>query len=278
MSNETIPVFILGSGRSGSSMMAKLLSGIPDIEVHHEYLCTHIQQVGAMYYMQLMDMQETKQKIEKIHGSAIYYSKAKYWIDCSNKLSWIIQPLFELFPNAKFINIVRDGRKVASSFYHKLNDEMYDDESVKIMQDWLNDRNNLPIPPPEKKYWWNIPQQGQPFYEDFPKFDQFQRACYHWREINRVILKSLENIPKDQQLFIRLEELASDRDVLKKFLGFIEVDYCEQFFELLQRPHNVGFPIDFKLTDIQLKQFNEIAYDMMDKLGYANTEEYSVKY
>ncbi|MHA1360795.1 MAG: sulfotransferase family protein [Candidatus Helarchaeota archaeon] len=278
MSSETIPIFVVGSGRSGTRMIFKLLSGIPEIEIYHEYLCTHIQQVSAMYYMQLIEKKEAKQKIMELHGAAIHYSEAKYWVDCSNKLSWIIEPLFELFQQAKFVNLIRDGRKVTSSFYNKLGAEMYDDKSVKIMQYWLSNRDSAPMPPPEKKYWWNIPQKGQPFAKEFTKFNRFQRCCYQWREANRVILESFKKIPEKQQLLVKLEELTTNRDVLKRFLDFFEIEYKEHFFEYLQIPQNVFFPMDFKLTDNQLKQFNKIAHDMMETLGYADKEEYRVKY
>lgn len=278
MFSKTIPIFVVGSGRSGTRMIFKLLTGISEVEIYHEYLCTHIQQVAALYYMKIISKMEVKQKILDTHGAAIYYSKAKYWVDCSNKLSWVIEPLFELFPQSKFVNLVRDGRKVANSFFYKLSDEMYDDESVKIMQDWLKDQENLPIPPPEKKYWWNIPREGQPFAGEFSKFDRFQRCCYQWREANRVVMESLKKVPREQLLFVKLEELTTKRDVLKRFLDFFEVKYEEHFFEFLQTPQNVIFPMDFKLTDTQLKQFDEIARGMMKKLCYADKEEYEVKY
>jgi len=278
MLSTTVPIFIVGSGRSGTRMVFKLLSGIPEVEIYHEYVCTHIQQQATLYHMGLIDNNEIKQKIKELHGSAIHYSKANCWVDCSNKLSWIIEPLFALFPTAKFVHLVRDGRKVAISYFHKLNDEMYDDESVKIMRDWLNNQEKLPMPPPEKRYWWNIPQKSQPYAEKFSKFDQFQRACYQWVESNRVIMESLKNIPQEQKLFVKLEDLVADRDVLANLLAFFEVKYEEHFFEFLQTPQNVIFPMDFQLKDFQLLQFNEIAFDMMETLGYAGTEEYRVEY
>lgn len=278
MSKETTPLFIVGSGRSGTRMIFKLLSGIPEIEVHHEYLCTHIQQVAALYYMQIMSKDEIKQKIKELHAAAIYYSQAKYWVDCSNKLSWIIEPLIELFPNAKFVNLVRDGRKVANSFYQKLGPEMYDDESVRIVQIWLNNRDDLPMPPPEKKYWWNIPQKGQPFADKFSQFNRFQRCCYHWVEANRVIRESFKKVPQEQQLTIKLEDLTEDKNILKIFLSFFAIEYDESFYDILQTPQNVFFPMDFKLTDEQKLQFNEIAHAMMKELGYAGKPEYTVKY
>jgi hypothetical protein len=278
MSINTTPIFVVGSGRSGTRTIFKLLSGIPDLEIYHEYVCTHIQKASALYFMGLLDDAEIKREIMELHGSAIYYSTNRVWADCSNKLSWIITPLHELFPDAKFVHLVRDGRKVASSYFHKLNDEMYDDESVKVMKNWLADREQLPIPPPEKKYWWNIPQPGQPFAEEFFSFNQFQRACYQWQESNRVIMEGLQEIPDSQKLFIKLEDLVSSRQSLEEFLDFFGVEYEDHYAEYLKTPQNVIYPMDFSLTEEQLFQFSEIASDMMAKLGYSNKEEYGVDY
>ncbi len=278
MSSTTIPIFVVGSGRCGTRTIFKLLSGIPTIEIHHEYVCTHVQPLAAMYFMNKISKEEVKRELMKLHGSAIFYSRDEYWVDCSNKLSWIIQPLLELFPKAKFVHLVRDGRKVANSFFHKLPDEMYDQDSVGVLTEWLKNKNGTPMPPPEKKYWWNIPQPGQPFAEEFPHFDQFQRACYQWVEANRVIIESLQSIPEEQKLFVRLEELTKNRQILKQFLAFFGVEYEEHFFEYLQTPQNVIFPMDFKLTDEQRRQFEKIGGEMMQRLGYVEMEEYIVEY
>lgn len=278
MSASTIPIFVVGSGRSGTRAIFKLLSGIAGVEVHHEYLCTHIQPVAAKYFMRRISYAEAQAQVQALHGSAIYYSQANVWVDCSNKLSWLIEPLAEVFSNAKFVHLVRDGRKVASSFFHKLSDEMYDDESVRIMQQWLARPTTCPEPPPEKKYWWNIPQADQPFAAQFASFNQFQRACYQWREANRVIIESLRGLPADRQLFVKLERLTSDRQTVREFLAFFGVPAEEKYYEFLQTPQNVIFPMDFKLTGEQRAQFQEIAQDMMEQLGYAGTDEYEVEY
>jgi hypothetical protein len=278
MSVDTIPYFVVGSGRSGTRTIFKMLSGIPSLEIYHEYVCTHIQQVAALHFMKILGKDEVKRRIRELHASAIYYSSAARWVDCSNKLSWIIEPLLELLPKARFVHLVRDGRKVANSYFHKLTDEMYDDESVRIMREWLADREQRPLPPPEKKYWWNVPQPGQPFAEEFPRFDQFARACYQWVEANRVILDALRSVPPEQQLFVRLEDLTTRREEVQRFLAFFGLPYEEHFFEFLQTPQNVIYPMDFRLTPEQNNQFDTIATDMMDRLGYGGTEEYTVRY
>lgn len=275
---NTTPVFIVGSGRSGSRMIYKLLSGIDHVEVYHEFVCTHIQAIAAKYFMGLLSKKEVKQEIMRLHGAGIFYSDAMYWVDSSNKLSWLIEPLYELFPNAKFINITRDGRKVVSSFFHKLAPEVYDDKSIEIMNKWLLQPKKYLEPPPEKKYWWNIPQRGQPFYKEFSSFNQLQRIAYHWVEVNRVIAESLKHIPKKQQLTIKLEDLISKKTTLKSFLKQFDIPFEGHYYDFIQTPQNVFVPMDFLLNDQEMKQFYDIAGKMMKKLGYTSKKVYQMKY
>lgn len=191
--NTTRPIFIVGSGRSGTAALAKLLGGVPGVEMHHEYLCTHVQPVAARYAMGLADAAEVRGVIEACHGAAIRLSNAPVWGDSSNKLSWIIPILAELYPLARFAHVVRDGRKVASSFFHKLGDECYDDASVAALAAWAE--GGAAMPPPEKRYWWPLPLAGHPAHAAFGGFDQFRRIAFHWAEINRTVLEASERLP-----------------------------------------------------------------------------------
>lgn len=279
MSDYTKPVFVIGSGRCGTRTMFKMLSGIQDLEVYHEFACTHVQKLACLYYMGCIDKEAAKLELQKLHGSSIFYSSASIWLDASNKLSWLIEPLIEMYSNARFLVLVRDGRKVVSSFFYKLAAEMYDDHSTRVLSNWVVNPEIFPMPPPEKKYWWNVPQVGQPFYYEFPSFNHFQRVCYHWSEVNRVILQSLNAyVPSNQGMIVKLEDLTSDVVVLQQVIDFIGIDFDLDYLEYLKTPQNVLFPIDFRLTDIQLAQFRDIAWPMMEKLGYDSKDVYTVQY
>lgn len=278
MSETTTPVFIIGSGRSGTRMIYRLLSGIPHVEAYHEFECTHIQPIAAKYFMKLINKNEAKKEIMKLHGSSIYYSKAMYWVDSSNKLSWLVDPLHELFPNAKFVHLVRNGKKVVSSFIRKLAPEVYDEESVEIMSEWLNNRNIKPEPPPEKKYWWNIPQKGQLYYKEFPKFNQFQRICYHWMQVITTIDKSLKYIPTQQKMVIKLEDLTTKKSVLKSFLNFFDIPYEDHFLEYVKKPQNVFFPMELKMTKEEELEFFKICGKTLKRLKYPKSTKYEIQY
>ncbi len=278
MSKDTGAFFVVSSGRSGTQMFEKLFAGLRDVEIHHEYLCTHIQPVAAMYSMGLIGRDEVLATIRSLHGAAVKYSTKRLWGDSSNKLSWIIPELNEIFPDAKFIHLIRDGRKVVSSFYNKLSDEIYDNRSVDILYRYLDDPDSNPPPPPEKRYWWRVPYLEGEADDRFRAYSQFERIACHWAEVNSVIKRDLATIDPSRTITVKLEELSKDPTVLKGLLSFLEIEYKDDLFSLLKRPHNVNKPLNFMLTDDQKSKFEAIAGPMMRELGYAGTDEYVVSY
>lgn len=244
----TTPIFVVGSGRCGTRLIYRLLEGTEGVTVYHEYCCEIIQKAACLYSMGI-----SKPQIDEIYLSAIHYCKDNIWIDCSNKTSWIIDILSSVFPNAKFLWLVRDGRKVVSSFYHKLSNEIYDDYAVSTLWKWINKQESI-CPPLEKRYWWNI------YGEKTVNQTQFERICEHWKTSNRVIEDLLlHNVPDEQQMTVRLEDLISSKRVLIDTLGFLGVQYdSEKHDVLIQVPQNAIIPIDFGLSSKELKTFNTI--------------------
>lgn len=278
MTRSTQPVFIVGSGRSGTRTFFRMLCGAPGVEIHHEYAVSQVQKLAAMHFMGVVDQEGAVAQLAQLHGAAVHWSQADRWLDSSNKLSWLIGPLARLFPSARFLALVRDGRKVVPSFYYKLREEMYDDQSCQAMMQWLKQSDSLPAPPPEKRYWWNVPKAGQPFHEEFPTFDRFQRVAYHWAESNRVILDSFSRLPAERTRLVRLEDLRHDSALLRETIEFLGVPFDDTFAEYIQTPRNVFFPLDFQLTRQQLKAFDAICAPTMRRLGYDQREVYRVEY
>lgn len=274
---NTEPIFIIGSGRSGTRNLFKTLSGHDDIEIFHEYNVLDVQQISVLYYLGLIKKTEAKKKLYQIYYSAIHYCKKKIWIDSSNKCSWIIVLLKEIFPNAKFILVVRDGRKVVSSFYYKLREEMYDDESNNILINWILKPKN-PIPPKEKKFWWPIPNNSFKEFEKFKKYNRFQRICFYWNECNQYVLKKFDIMSKKDFQIYRFEDLINDKNIFKRFIKFIGIDYQDLLFEYLQKPRNVFIPLTFSLTNYQENQFWNICLPTMKRFKYNEKKIKDTKY
>lgn len=259
-------------------MLQKALSAAGNIEMQHEYAVDIVQPLAVRRYLGLLSGTEAREVLRATHAAAIYYSEAAHWGDSSNKLSWLIPELASLLPQAKFVHLVRDGRKVASSYFHKLAAECYDDRSTAILQAFYDDPIRMPAPPPEKKYWWPCPRRENPLAGNFRSFDQFQRIAWHWAEINQVILEGLQQVAPSQKYFVRLEELQESADAVHGLFEFLNLGHRNEHSAAFARPHNVNRPEDRLLDARQRAQFDALASTMMERLGYAGRPEYVVNY
>ena len=270
------PFFVVSSGRSGTAMLHKALSAVPGVEMHHEYMVQITQPLAVRRYLGLIEASEAARLIGETYGGAVRYSGATHWGDSSNKLSWLIPDLAAAFPAARFVHLVRDGRKVASSYFHKLGNECYDDASTGILQAHVD--GDEPAPPPEKKYWWPLPRRGSADEPRFRTFSQFERICWHWAELNRVVLDELSRLSAKRTLFVRLEELRASPSDVRRLYEFLGLPYRDEAYGAFARPHNVNRPEDRLLDADERRQFEAIAGTMQARLGYAGTPEYVVNY
>src|SRR6195952_4888576 len=161
------PFFIVSSGRSGTAMLQKALAATPGVEMQHEYMVHIAQPLAVRRYLGLCDSREALETLGRTHAAAVHHCNQSHWGDSSNKVSWLIPELGQLLPDAKFVHLVRDGRKVAGSYFRKLADECYDDRSTAILQAHYDDPAKALPPPPEKKYWWPVPRRGDAAAQDF---------------------------------------------------------------------------------------------------------------
>ena len=259
-------------------MLHKALSAVEGVEMHHEYMVQITQPLAVRRYLNLIGAEDARHLIAQTYGGAIRYSDATQWGDSSNKLSWLIPELAAVFPKARFVHLVRDGRKVASSYFHKLGRESYDDRSTAILQAHYDDPAAHPAPPPEKKYWWPLPRHGSADAEAFRAFSQFERICWHWAELNRLVLEELSRLPAERTLFVRLEELRASPSEVRGLYEFLGLSYRDEAYGAFARPHNVNRPEDRLLDANQRARFEVIAGDMLARLGYADRPEYLVNY
>lgn len=279
MRQDTTPLFIVGCGRSGTQALERLFGHCPDVEMHHEYMVHHTQPLGVKYYHNLISRDQLMSDLSDLYVGAVHYADAKIWGDSSNKLSWMISEMAEIFPAAKFIHVVRDGRKVVSSLFHKLGNECLDDVSVGIMKDYLFDQSiNTVYPPHEKKYWWPVAHQNEPDFEEYWHLDQFGRMAFHWAQINNRIEEQFDELPDDRFLQVRLEDITTKPERLAEMMRFAGINSEDGHFEMMRRPHNVIRPENNLLTEMQGEVFWKLCGSQMQRYGYAGTDEYVLNY
>jgi hypothetical protein len=123
-----------------------------------------------------------------------------------------------------------------------------------------------------------VPRPGSADAGPFRGFSQFERICWHWREINRVALDALARLPAERSLFVRLEDLRESPALVSGLYDFLNLPYRDADFSIFARPHNVNRPEDRLLDADQRGRFEAIAGAMQARLGYADRPEYVVNY
>ena len=143
------PFFIVGAQRSGSTLLRLILNAHSEIAIPEEarfltplldkkylkepfrgkrleFLIEYISKVphfklwnydSSFFLAKLRSKSEItlREFIEELYSSYCEYEGKKYWGDKSLFFNWI-EVLYTLFPEARFIHIVRDGRDVFNSW------------------------------------------------------------------------------------------------------------------------------------------------------------------
>lgn len=141
--------------------------------------------------------------------------------------------LKEIFPQAKFIHIVRDGRAVANSML-----------AVDFWDGWLGpDRWRWgPLTPEQNKLW---EATGKSFVG---------LAALEWVIMQDAVIKAKSDLASADFLEIRYEDFCADKlDVTKKILQFAELEWTVQYVQSVRH-----FPVESRnykwKTDLTTEQ------------------------
>jgi len=223
-----IPIFfIVGRGRSGSTLLASLLNNHPQIivpeesrfvqELYYQFANTKkwTDKKKHEFYTEVfrgfeqldIDKEVLKEKIFSMDENTcfeqvvqqVYLSvknqKEKTHIQCvgdkNPKYTFWLETLLKIFPQAKFIHITRDYRDTYLSFMRV--------EGMK------GEKKNL----------------------------AFQ--LYRWNYYHKRILHFKKKIDESQYYHLKYEDLVSDTEiVLKKLSGFLQISYNKEMINLPQ--------------------------------------------
>lgn len=211
--------FVLGTGRSGSESISRILSSVPRVTCLHEPFVPLIPWV-ADYQHQLMTREDLKKKLLSIYDHLGFIDqKIERYGESDQKLSFIVPILAELFPKAKFIWLIRDAKKFVASSYAR---GWYDDWELgrsqirgghydsTIRNNAIHSANRI-----------DGAKAGVLSVEAWETMSVFERNCWYWSYCNQTIQDDLAKIDQDRSLMIRLEDLSA-RSTLHRIQEFLE--------------------------------------------------------
>jgi hypothetical protein len=197
--------FIIGCARSGTSILGELIASHP--EVKYIFEASHIWELGGLGENEshrLTAQAATPQVKEQIRAwFEIQAGDANIVVEKNPRNSLRVPYVKEIFPEAKFIHIVRDGRDVACSLVPGCGGP-----------EW----NHLK-PPSWKEYYVN--------------YSGAIRCAHVWKEVVETTLSDLPQVP---YLQVRYEDLLATPEITaKKIFDFLGVELHSNTLEFCRK-------------------------------------------
>ncbi|GAB3666943.1 hypothetical protein GCM10028791_42780 [Echinicola sediminis] len=214
--------FILSTGRSGSQSIARTLSQHPDVTCLHEAKPELIR-LSTDYAHGIISREQVKKEIVKIYSSTTNIF-TPYYGESDQKLSNLVEVLREIFPQAKFIWLLRNAKDVITSTYSR---GWFDD----VEYGFTNDFRARFTGGIYSAYRLNGGKVNGILSEnDWEKMSAFERNCWYWSYWNNLISKSFEEIANGKKLTIKLEEFSQGLYDINHLLGLSDYDYQIKIF------------------------------------------------
>ncbi|MFO0793944.1 MAG: sulfotransferase [Candidatus Brocadiaceae bacterium] len=235
------PIFILGTGRSGTTILGLLLSMHRDVGFlnepkalwhcvyKYEDLIGNYSQGIAYYRLDANDVNnEIKRVAHRLYGSYLTVTCSKRVVDKYPEMVFRVPFVSAIFPDAKFLFLVRNGWDTIQSIGEwtkthgiKKNEEVHD---------WWGQN---------KRKWYLLVDQVVAHDSIFSKIQhdvrgftrQTDMAAVEWIVTMREGLLLLKQHPETTKL-VRYEELVKNpRDILTSLIDFCELPPDGTFFE-----------------------------------------------
>lgn len=207
-------VFVLSCGRSGSKAIANFLNKHQDIDFFHDSF-PHIYPWSNEVLYQTEDPTAVKEKLYALYNAMDFGSKSVHG-QSDQKLAPLVPLLDTLFPNAKYIWLIRSAKSFVKSSYQR---------------GWFsNSEFNLPEsaegPDPKRRpskfdafHRTNGYKTGHFTEKEWSDLSAFGRNCWYWSFWNGLINENLRAIPTQRKLKLKLEDLNSAHESLSSFLN-----------------------------------------------------------
>jgi hypothetical protein len=300
MSKGRSVAFIVGSPRSGTTILGEILD-------KHAQICQWYEPyfVWDRYFRDSQDDKREAQDCSPTIRKEIYKDFSRYGskmgcqlvVDKSPRNSLKIPFILEIFPQGKFIHILRDGRDVTLSIHKEWNrrqnvikDAARDNrfnylEAAKVMRMWLSRQPFLKDK--VRAFWfethghllnkskhlnrlrWDGIVGWGPRFRDWKEIIQklsiLEFNAYQWLSCVENIQKCWPEIPEENRLEIRYEVfITQPEDILTNILQFLNMKGYGEFFHSLPNLKKNNF--DKWRKEFSKDQLNEIHPILTPKL------------
>ena len=275
------PIFIVGAAHSGTSFLGKALKQHPSFATWTE--TNNIWMWGNVFkgddQLTENDLnQKIKKHIEKKFIRYLQKSGKERICDKTPRNCLRIPFIVSVFPDAKIIHIIRDGRAVIASTKKEYKRPLYWSEvRAKLRKipiwEWYMFIPTIPLFVKTMmgislNYWGAKPPRWN---EEIDKLSPNAVLAKQWVETMKIATQAGRKIAPDNYWEIRYEDLInSPQKIITEITEFADIRYPESIIEFCQI--NIDLTRNTKrlnsLDDITLEEIKEIIEPKMSELGY----------
>jgi hypothetical protein len=196
-------VFVLSTGRSGTATLTRFFQSADNVLTFHEPYpdLVRLTKFGYQNYNspEAIDiLADTFLAFrEEQLNLALRYGKG--YVETGLQCTFLAPAIVKLFPQAKFIHMVRNPYMVVRS---------------GMRRNW-NAAHNL-------DKFRIFPGRGSPYFEKWDSMDAFEKTIWQWAEINSWITNFINTLSDDKKFFLRAEDLFDgDKQTISNLFKFI---------------------------------------------------------
>lgn len=276
------PVFIIGAARSGTTVLGDILSTHPDLAYWLEP--KYIWRFGnATLAHDVLKASDARKEVKKYIRNRFFdflneQGKARF-VEKTPSNVFRLPFIYEIFPEARFVHIIRDGRDVVLSAEKKWTSPP---DRTALVRRW----RRMEIPAKDMfHYIWSFirdvpgrilfPARGFIWGPQFEGIHEFrmnhsvlETCAMQWLKSMDSVVNDLKAIPVSRQFSFRYEDLLdSPEATLEELCSFLELEVDgldASEIEKLRKPRKAYSEIEME----KIKEIYPVIKNMLAELNY----------
>jgi acetyltransferase-like isoleucine patch superfamily enzyme len=218
--------FLVSTGRSGTNAFSHIFSDHSDIRCIHEQHFM-LNRISTEYAHGIRKEATVRSELEAMFlKSSTIKNDTRIYGESDLKNSNLISIYHQLMPQAKYIWLIRRAEDFVASAYGRgwFDDREYcTADNIIYSEDKVADDSIFDFY--RMEYAWYRINGGKTSAlneEEWNKMTSFERCCWYWNYWNTLIETQLANVPSNQWIMVRLEELKDSKQGVFELLGVKE--------------------------------------------------------
>ncbi|MGM0582480.1 MAG: sulfotransferase [Bacteroidota bacterium] len=205
-------IFAVGTGRCGSTTLAKVLNQHPDIDFRHEPNGQLIK-LSTDYAHGEVSREEVKRRLSLMYDQAL--TTERIYGEADHKLFNLIEILRELYPKAKFIWQIRNAFDTVNSTFSR---GMFHDKEFNFQEREELNVNTIYSFDLYSKNRLNGFKLGEFILEKWQNMSPIERNSWYWNYVNSKIEIQFSELYESQKFMLRIESISSQISDIYKFV------------------------------------------------------------